>query len=399
MFLSVGVRLFLALEVVPADLADAFDYRRLAMSLVEDGEYAQAVTDTNSPLYGIVFRAFRPPGYPLTRAAALLFTGSDNVAVLANVTFEAIALWVAFDLVRSVAGWRAGVLALAALGLYPIWVPSLTSESLTLLLWTLAARIAFSTQSAAQRGALLGLVVGFAILTRPTSVVLLGLLLFSKAPDRRRYGIVTFMTAVAVVGSWVVRNWWVVGGAVVSTNGGLHAALGYGVAGYSDWTDLHGSGHSEAAISVELARRCVEFAAEDPWAVVSVVVERLRSFLVPNSELCFELGAMQIIGYRDSPAAWEIVGGLVSLLPVTYTAGWVALCTRAARGDSLGGSFLFVSAAFAVLHCVLSRVDARLVAPVAPFLFMALGAELAWLLQRMEDLGRRIGRRSRLPRR
>jgi hypothetical protein len=373
---ALAVRLVLALTPSLLDASDAFDYRRLGLSLASHGTYEEVIDDPNSAVNGIRFVAYRPPGYPVLRAALFLFSSEDRPTAIAQALLETLAIALAFGLVRRMHGEREALGASAALATYAIWVPSLTTESLTLFLWVSAAYLAFREGRARERGLLLGLVVGWAILTRPTSIALFFLLPFVPRAERMRVGAWTLGAAALIVGGWIARNWLVLGAPALSTNAGIHMAISYDLGSLTDWGRMHREGLGEAEISSELSGRVRDAFLERPLAMGAVVLERALSFLHPTREECFELHMMRTVGFVEHPVAFAPVAVAVALAPAAYCVGWLALLVGTLRRDPLSRALLAASLAFALAHCLASRVDVRLVAPVAPFLFLATGSAL-----------------------
>lgn len=374
---ALAVRLVLALSPALLDASDAFDYRRLGLSLASHATYEEVIDDPNSAVNGIRFLAYRPPGYPVLRAALFLFSSEDRPTAVAQAVLETLAIALAFALVRRMHGEREALGAAAALATYAIWVPSLTTESLTFFLWVSAAYLAFREGPARGRGVLLGLVIGWAILTRPTSIALVFLLPFLPRAERTRVGAWALAATALIVGAWIGRNWLVLGTPALSTNAGIHMAISYGLGSLTDWGRMHHEGLGEAQISSELSGRVRDAFLERPAAMWLEVLERAASFFVPTREDCFELRMIETVGFVEHPAAFLPIALARALAPIGYVLGWLALAVGAVRRDVLSRALLGVVVAFAIAHCLASRVDLRLVAPVAPFLFLAAGSAIA----------------------
>jgi hypothetical protein len=374
---ALAVRLVLALTPTLFDASDAFDYRRLGLSLASHATYEEVIDDPNSPVNGIRFLAYRPPGYPALRAALFLFSSEDRPAAVANALLETLAIALAFALVRRMHGEREALGAAAALATYAIWVPSLATESLTFFLWVSAAYFAFREGFARERGLLLGLVLGWAILTRPTSIALVWIVPFLPRPERVRVGAWTLAATTLIVGGWIVRNWLVLGAPTLSTNAGIHMAISYDLGSLTDWGQLHREGLGEAQISSQLSGRVRDAFFERPGALSLEVLERGASFFVPTLEDCFELRMIETVGFAEHPAAFLPIALARALAPLGYVLGWITLVIGALRRDVLSRALLCAVVTFAVAHCLVSRVDIRLVAPVAPFLFLSAGSALS----------------------
>ena len=373
------VRLVLALTPTLIDASDAYDYRRLGLSLAHEGAYQEVIDDPGSPVNGIRFVAYRPPGYPALRALLFLFSDQDRPTAVAQALLETIAIALAFSIVRRLRGDREALGAAAALATYALWVPSLTTESLTFFLWLTALHVAFREGPARERGLLLGAVLGWAILTRPTSIALVFLLPFLPRAERLRVGGWTVAAASLVVGAWVARNWLVLGAPALSTNAGIHMAISYDLGSLSDWARMHRDGLDEARISSELSGRVRTAFLDRPAQMSLVVLRRGASFFVPTLEDCFELRMMETVGFADQPAAFLPAALARALSPAAHVLGWAALVVGAIRRDVLARALLSVCVVFLIAHCLASRVDIRLVAPVAPFLFLAAGSAIARL--------------------
>lgn len=212
--LALAVRCY-AVWAYPAEpVADAADYQRLAAGLVQGLGY---VGEGGTPT------AWRPPGYPFFLAGVYTLFGVSAAAaraaqaVLGVASVLLLVLFGARVLGRS-AAFTAGLLAAVYPGFF--WLPRLLlSENLSLFLMlaSLCAACALARGGRAAWGALLGVLLGAAVLVRGANLLVAGLLLAGLAVSmwrrgvRRRVLVAAQLLAAAgillVMAPWVVRNY------------------------------------------------------------------------------------------------------------------------------------------------------------------------------------------------
>lgn len=161
--------------------------------------------------------AEKPPLYPLVLAAEskLGFTSFHSHrllgAVLGMCTIVLIAL-----VARRVGGPRLALIAAALVAVNPVlwkWDSHVLSEPLyaPLLALVLLAAYAVSDKPTGRRGALLGVAIGLAALTRPEALIFVPLLLLLLLVQQRRVAakpLAAMCVATALVlAPWLIRNW------------------------------------------------------------------------------------------------------------------------------------------------------------------------------------------------
>jgi hypothetical protein len=204
---------------------DEREYVELAEGLLERGEFGLAGD-----------RAFRPPLYPALLALLLQLGASVTVLRVANFALLAGSAVLLYALARRTSGLRLGGL-LAAAGIlgYPVLVYAagkLYPQTLAGFLWLLALLLLLRPAPLPTRRALAaGLTYGLLVLTVPTFLPLLGLLLlwslWQAGWRALRPGVLVVAATLAVMAPWTLRNDAVLGHWVpVSTNSGVNLLLG-----------------------------------------------------------------------------------------------------------------------------------------------------------------------------
>jgi 4-amino-4-deoxy-L-arabinose transferase-like glycosyltransferase len=226
-----GLRLAYALALVKSKplLGDALEFHVQANLLADGKGYIQPFVYLASGAAHA--SADKPPLFPSLEALVSLAGGRSAawhhlVGVLAGTgTIVVVGL-----VGRRVAGPRAGLIAAGLAAVYPLLIAadgSLRSESVYALCLSLVllAALRFREAPDARRGAVLGVAIAAAALTRGEALVLLGLLVVPLAWRHRRAGLVAGAACVLVLAPWLARCWIAFDQPVViSTNvGGLLA--------------------------------------------------------------------------------------------------------------------------------------------------------------------------------
>lgn len=305
--LALALVLRVGLVVATPDFApfgDPVDYDRIAVSLSELGSFAPTgLADPGGP------SALRPPAYPLLLAATYAVTGQRFTAgrllgaLLGTATVLLVYLLAARLFDRRLALWGAGVAAVAP----PLILlnGSLLTESLftplvlAVALCVLAHRDRSRWWLAAAAGALLGL----AVLTRSNGLVLALPLVIGLAHQAGRARLAAPAIALActalVLVPWTVRNasaferFLPTGTQTGYTMAGAWSAQATeGGAGNTFWlipqtvpvfAGLFGQPDiDEGDLDAELRSRALDFAADNPGAVLAA--------LVTNVPRTFDLG-------------------------------------------------------------------------------------------------------------
>jgi 4-amino-4-deoxy-L-arabinose transferase-like glycosyltransferase len=192
------------------------------------GSFDVFVTGTKLPT------ADHPPLYPLALSviAVLGGEGLDAQRLLGVLAGSVTVLGVGLVAAR-VAGHRAGLAAALLCALYPAFIAAdaaIMSESLfgALVVFSVFQTLRLLDQPSTGGMAILGVLIGFAALTRSEGLLLLVLLpvpVLARAPGRRlRLLAVVAASTVLVVAPWVARNWSKFGQPVFSTNDGTTLA-------------------------------------------------------------------------------------------------------------------------------------------------------------------------------
>jgi len=228
---ALGVRLAYALAVAPRPYRDTDRYERIALLLIERGEYA---TEPGHPT------AFRPCLYPLFLAGLYRVVGPSHAAVgVAQSLLGAAAVWLTVIAGARVLGWRGGVIAGAMLALSPLHVQSagllMTEDLFALIFAGLVALLAGTDRQPSLRTAVwVGLLGGLGALCRPTMLACVALLLAAMAATMygrawRRclfVGVAAAVAALCLV-PWAVRNRRALGSPIfMTTHGGYTLLLG-----------------------------------------------------------------------------------------------------------------------------------------------------------------------------
>ena len=291
---GLGLRLAYALALVKSKplLGDALEFHLQANLLADGKGYIQPF------LYQATGQAHasadKPPLYPFLEALISLGGGRSAawhhlVGVLAGTgTIVVVGL-----VGRRVAGPRAGLIAAGLAAVYPLRIAadgSLRSESVYALCLSLVllAALRFREKPDARRGAVLGVAIAAAALTRGEALVLLGLLVVPLAWRHRRAGLVAAAVCVLVLTPWLARCWIAFDQPVViSTNvGGLLAgancATTYGgqLLGEWDYRCLpKARSTNEAVTSARLRDQGLRYARDHAGRLPVVIAARLgRSF-------------------------------------------------------------------------------------------------------------------------
>jgi 4-amino-4-deoxy-L-arabinose transferase-like glycosyltransferase len=220
---AAGIRLFWIAAVHAQPVSDFLYYFDSAGQLVAGKGYMLGSHPT----------AYWPPGYPFFLAVFFWIFGKHlMLAKLLNVAMWTATAWLMYVLGKRMGGPTAGLVSGLVVAIYPEYVffSGLTaSENLfVLLLAIVAVLLGIETRTRRQRyglAAIVGLLLGYAIITRPAAVLLPLTLCFVMWFVKRRdkgfsTALVIGLCALLAMAPWVVRNKIVMGGYVISTNGG-----------------------------------------------------------------------------------------------------------------------------------------------------------------------------------
>lgn len=378
---ALALRLLLVQHATWWPISDSRDYHALARSLAEGRGYQQVYEGETTVYQGMVFRAYRMPGYPLALAAIYSVAGWEPAwAYLANVVFEMGTLCLVLWLGQRLFDRRTALVALALAALHVIWTPSLMTESLFTLLFTGLLAAALVDDDTEDRrpigqGAVLGLgvLLAAAVFVRPIAVVALVPLLLRirhAASGWRRWSLALALCVplALTVGAWTARNARVVGAPVLlSTNFGAHNAEAFGVDHAEVVTQARARGLGEAGVDQRLRDEILGQVRSDPAAAVAVYFLRIVRLLTVEKAWETELlQELTFAGANGSPAVEVLYRALYGQYFFVYPLALfgLALLARAGRPGRIAWSL----AAFAALHAAVSDSNIRFAAPLYPLL-------------------------------
>lgn len=373
---------------------DPFDYDRLGRLLAAGQGFGESVL---SPSGGPT--AFRAPLYPLFLGGVYEVTdGSMLAARLLQALLGAVAVVLLWFVSQRLFGRAAAFVAACVAAVFPPLVvtgAALMSEAIfvpIMLGALLCALLAREAGPRATRWAILaGVLVGLGLLTRPNSLAVVPALLLLVVGAGWQRAAVLAVAAVAVLVPWQIRNATTMDGFVFIADidgynvGGVYnddsAAAPYphryqfrppiGVAEHAPlFTD---PSHDEVSLGAELRSRGLEHIADHPTAPIQALAWNSFRMLelagTENSELVAEEA-----GFGRTTA----LGGMVSFWAVGLAAV-AAAATGRLKGVPLA---LWLAPALLWLGTALFLGNARLRAPIDPFVVLAAAPLLAALLAR-----------------
>lgn len=352
---------------------------------------------------GLSYASFTGPVYPALCAAVYAATDSSHMAmVLVQVILSAILPVVSACLGRELGGNRVGlitgllVMIHPGLLIYTTKLHPLVFE--TLCFTTVAWGALWLRHSPSWRHRLwVGLVLGLAILSRPTAVVLAGLMalwLSSGGTMSRslalRVTLGTLMIAVGVVLPWTLRNY------------RIHhqLVLVQSTAGISFWkgnnpnatgSNLNTKGDNwRSQMSPELQTRlgqatheleqdeafwqdAIGYVAHDPAAFVGRLGKKLAAFWWKSPTTGQLYPSWYLLGYQG----WWFVTIAFGAVGV-----WRSVCTRADRVACDVLTLLWCCASFSLLQS-LFYVEGRHRWAIDPLLLVVVGQGIAWCLEEL----------------
>ncbi len=176
-------------------------------------------------LDGVTPTAYRPPGYPIFLLLPLSIDDSVYTARLLNFMLLIASMGLLHALVRRYASVQAAWFTVLLILLYPVLfytAGTLYPQTLALFLITLISWVVLARDESWLMTVATGTLLGFLTLVSPTCLFLLPIV-FIAAPVfggwRWRSSVLAGLCAVAVIGSWSVRNQLVLGEPIfISTN-------------------------------------------------------------------------------------------------------------------------------------------------------------------------------------
>lgn len=176
-------------------------------------------------LDGVTPTAYRPPGYPIFLLLPLSINDSVHTARVLNFVLLVAAMGLLHALVRRYANVQAAWLAVLLVLLYPVLfytAGTLYPQILTLFLIALISWLVLAKTESWLVASGTGALLGFLALVSPTCLFLLPVALIAAPLLRRwrwRSSVLAGLCAIAVIGTWSVRNQIVLGEPIfISTN-------------------------------------------------------------------------------------------------------------------------------------------------------------------------------------
>jgi 4-amino-4-deoxy-L-arabinose transferase-like glycosyltransferase len=213
-----GLAIFLGLNSAPESGSDEQEYDTYAWNLAQGRGYRGMSPDVADRDH---LTAYRPPGTSLIWAGLFAVFGHRyDVVRISNCLAGAGAVYLVFEIGRRCFSDRVGLFSAAAYAVFPtavIFTVDLLSEALGTV-WFLAFLVAslwFAERPDWRRGAVAGLFLGAAILTRANSVLMLPLFVVWAVWQFRRQwralaqAAVVPLFAVALLAPWTMRNYFV----------------------------------------------------------------------------------------------------------------------------------------------------------------------------------------------
>jgi hypothetical protein len=367
-----ALRVYVLFACRPHEVSDAGDYRELAANLVEHGTYGRVGNSGWDE--GLTFQAYRPPGYPLLRAALMIVAGPSPYPPLwLNVLGEMVALLFLVATARRLLDRRGVLLAACLFAPIVLFTTNLMTESISMGLWSALAwaYVARIGVGAPLRALGIGAVVAIAVLVRPLSIiwipVLVAQMFFATQRDLR--GIAALAAGpLVLVGAWTIRNYELFHAFVwSSTNLGVHNAPDFGIS-WTRLTELRQTGLNEAQADRALTREVIAAAASAPMHTLQVLGQRVVDLFSVSIDNCWELSFTRSDVLGRSPIGLALVDMSIGLLRVQHVLSLLGVAVAAWRPRLPERSLIVPLLAFVALQCLLSRGDVRFVAPVLPML-------------------------------
>jgi hypothetical protein len=390
--LALVIRLGLVTQATWLPVSDTRDYHDLARNLASGRGYVQ-VYDGERPEYrGLVFQAFRMPGYPAFLAALYSVFGWDpRVGYGANVACELGTQLLVLALGRRLLAPAASLAAQALVATHVVWTANLMTESLFTLLFTGLVFMVVHGRTATSSGgaAGFGLLLALAVFVRPIAVVALPaacVQAWRAAPRRRRAVRALLLVAPLALGlgAWTARNQQRLGETVVlTTNLGAHNAPFFGIDRARVVEDSRRRGLNEAGINAALLDEIGRAMAAAPaWAAILYVRRAVDLFSLGRPrEVRALLATRTFAPPAGSVLAHRAYGVLLFQYYFTYPLALAGAIRLARERRPLRGVWTIL-ATYVLAHAVVSDGNFRLAAPLYPLLSLFAGHAIAGLLAR-----------------
>lgn len=382
-------------EAVLVPLADSNDYNALALSILDNGSFANP---------GGAATAFRPPGYPLFLAIVYALSGRENlmaVALLQAILGALNALLIAWMACRIGLHRRYALGAAAAYALYPPFVyqaPQILTEVLARfqLLTGLALIVEARVREHRRLYVAAGMAWGLAILTKSVLAgcvpfVALSVLLASRTDWKTGFAKAAFFAVpiALIVGAWTVRNA-VHSGAFVPVSTNFPITFSQGVTRWSLYTnEWYGETHALLPAPenfLELTQMMAYDDIEDEIAVGTQWKSDARTWIAEHPGTFALLTARKALHFwspavRNSPAI-EIIA-FFCMAPVLLAGlGGLVVMFRAGGTARMFAVLVLTIVVPATLPYAVSQPDVRYRLAIADPLLMVSGAWIVRLLLR-----------------
>ncbi|MEW5983881.1 MAG: glycosyltransferase family 39 protein [Acidobacteriota bacterium] len=264
--------------------------------------------------HGFVFEpgrtptSWRAPGYPVLLAVVFWLTGASLTAArIVSAFIWTLTTLITYALGRRVVGDRAALLAAALVGLSPelagltglLWSETLFTCLFLASVWTI---VRWRTDTPSWPAAVAaGALVGAAVLTRSTAVVLFPLLWFSaftSAAPRAQIGrtILVTVLGLTILGGWTARNYLLHDQFVlVESNVGYNLYIGNSpdtpipfawqkaaTLAYDERYHAILGGHSKESQNALLARAALDYVRENPLRTAALALGKAFDFWLPD---------------------------------------------------------------------------------------------------------------------
>jgi len=356
---------------------------------------------------GISYASFTGPVYPAVCAAVYAVTNSSHIAmVLVQAIFSALLPVVGACLGRELGGHRVGLMTGLLVTIHPgllIYTTKLHPLVLETLGFTTVAwgALWLRRHPSWRHRVWVGLVLGLAILSRPTAVVLAGLMAFWLGAEGTmsrklalRVTLGTLMIAMGVVLPWTLRNYRVHHRLVlVQSTSGISFWKGNNPNATGSNLNTQGD-HWRSQMSPELQARlrqakdeleqdaafwqdAIGYVARDPAAFFERLGKKLAAFWWKSPTTGQLYPSWYLWGYQG----WWIVTTVFGLAGL-----WRSLRERAGRAHRDVLLLLLFCAAFSVLQS-LFYVEGRHRWAIDPLLLVVVGQGIAWCLEGLRKPG------------
>lgn len=191
--------------IFPIQEIDAKEYYQIGLNLAQHGAFSQ------SKVAPLVPDSFRTPVYPAIVALSFLLTGDVWMVAILQILFSALTVLLVYELGRKFLPHKYSLLPAALIALDPVgmvYTSLLMTETLFLLLLTLALYLFIDESKEYSKFAWLGIILGIATLTRPIGLLLPAIFILLHLFWERTWkpALVLLAAFVLVITPWSIRN-------------------------------------------------------------------------------------------------------------------------------------------------------------------------------------------------